>query len=163
MGWRDRDWARLNDDEWRDIYGITPDDRAGVGAPARGVHRRVAVWAMVGVLVAATLIFAGLASPSGGSGADEPTPAVIYGLTGSQAGNVPAIGGHPSVCTEVGIASSGAWTCLGWTNNLHDVPVVEPHEYGGACGIVQADQTRGQWICLRADSPFDGASGTPVA
>ena len=142
MGWRERDWAKLDDDELRALYGV---ERRAVAAPAAAVRRpppyllrrvspRMIVWSLVGSLVAAfALALPGmrhrLAPASGG-------PAVLYGVPGTL-----------GVCTEEEVVV-GQWRCMAWTVNADHLPVVTPRSYVGACAHARADQDSGAWVCV---------------
>lgn len=156
MGWRDRDWAKFSDDEWRELYGV---DR-GWGGEGSGSHSidwaRVTGWTVVGFAALALLVVT--VDLRRGPSASTPAPpasaaprlAVLYGIRGSGANDL-APGGRRTACTEMAWhTSAAAWTCLSWNVNSDGVPVVEPRPFGGPCAHAVVDQQRGAWSCVSA-------------
>jgi hypothetical protein len=165
VGWRDRDWAKFTDDEWREIYGATPRKRSGVStratggaAPpgcqevlddrdARSGSPRVRVpW--IGLAVVATALAAAAVNARDRPeprAASPSRPLYIYGVAADGAS------GHPdAVCTEMIASDDGEWRCVVWSMNLDRVPVLRPRQYDGPCSHAIVDQVRGAWVCRRA-------------
>jgi hypothetical protein len=163
VGWRDRDWAKFNDDEWEAIYGFRrgprprPAAHDGPAAPPRGDRVRRSIWGGVAVAVLAVFGFAFATRPPVAHThiGIAPAPSTLYGIPGS---------GTENVCTEmVAAVGSTQWHCLAWTINLQHLPVVEPYRYPGACVHAIVDQTRGAWTCLNGGAPMPSEPVQPSA
>jgi hypothetical protein len=71
VGWRDREWAKLDDDELRALYGVE-----GAVASGRTGHARAVVWGAVAVLALAVAGFGATLLPhSHGASAQQAKPA----------------------------------------------------------------------------------------
>ncbi|HEV7134964.1 MAG TPA: hypothetical protein VGN27_14650 [Gaiellaceae bacterium] len=163
MGWRDRDWAKFDEDELRRLYGVVRVPKANPGCPpAQGPDllgtvrlpsgaTRSRIWGGLAVLVLAFGVFAyqhrGTATPP----VVALGPPVLYGIRGTDARVDPLVpGGTRTVCTEEGFATGRGWACISWALNVHDVPVVAPPPYQGACTHLIVDTAQPRWTCLGA-------------
>jgi hypothetical protein len=141
MGWQDRDWAKLDDRELEQLYGIVP---------ANSSATRVSVWCALAVLGLAVGAFAYTQRSTPGMYAAPAQPLVLYGIRGSQ----PTVdelspGGMRTVCTEEAfVAAAHRWSCLVWTLNTRNLPVVEPAPYEGPCSHLLAATDQPRWTCL---------------
>lgn len=141
MGWQDRDWAKFDDDELQELYGV---------APRRTTSARRWIWSVVAVAVLAIGGFAYTQRQSTAAFGDAPT--ALVGARGTDT-RIPASypGGTDTVCTEEGYdQTQGQWTCLSWQLNVRHLPVVVPADYVGSCTHLLADQTSERWTCLGA-------------
>ena len=126
MGWQDRDWARVPDD---DPHSAT----------------RAVVWSVVGVLVLAGSLFAISQRPhttGPGFGVAPPGPDVIYGQPSE-------VSGQLGVCTEYEVQASG-WMCTVIDLNAGHLRVARAAPYDGPCTHLSVDQTTGRWVCVSA-------------
>jgi hypothetical protein len=147
VGWQDRDWARLTEAEKDSLYGVPP---------AASRSNRLVVWGAVALLAALVGGFAYSQGPKPAAlaASSDPAPIVIYGHRGTAVGGYrTGPGGPDTVCTREGIDMSGRWSCLQWTINLRNLPVVEPPPYQGPCADAVADQKLGRWMCARGTAP----------
>jgi hypothetical protein len=165
VGWRERDWARLNEAERAELLGPGPSRFAGAGAGevvGSSRHVRRWVWGSVAVLALAVFGVAFAVRPAQlpGTGTGAPQPSVLFGIKGP---TVP--GGSDTVCTEMAIAASdGRWQCLSWLINTHHLPVITPRAYSGPCAYLVMDQQRGRWTCLSSTPPQpDSTQPAPAA
>jgi hypothetical protein len=143
MGWQDRDWAKFDDEELRELYGVTPQP----ADPARAW-----IWSLV---VVAVLAVGGFAYTQRPSNAVSPVGHELVALVGARGTDARASpfgpGGTDTVCTEEAYAqATGQWACLSWELNLRHLAVVTPPAYVGACTHLVADQTAERWTCLGA-------------
>jgi hypothetical protein len=147
LGWRERDWARFNDEEWEAIYG-----------PGRRVPTRQADWtrrivySAIGVVVLLAVAFGaklrvpgGPAMPTAGA-----SPVVLYGIPGSDSTiNENSPNGTNTVCTEMAVPrTTGRWYCVTWEINMSHATVIQPRPYDGPCAHATIDQRRAAWTCL---------------
>jgi hypothetical protein len=165
VGWRERDWAKFTDEEWRAVYGFdpargpsyVPPSSAGNVTRRTPEYLRILVWSAVTALALGTagLVYQHSAKMHLNSAAAV-APAVIYGIPGSaNAGDgVFGPGGAGTACTEEDVDPTlGGWRCLSWQINQSNAPVIVPHAYDGQCSHLVADQSRGAWLCLSAALP----------
>jgi hypothetical protein len=141
MGWQDRDWAKLDEGELEQLYGVVPANRSTT---------RNRVWWGLGVLVVAVGGFAYTQRSTPGIYAAPAQPLVLYGIRGREptVGEL-AAGGTRTVCTEEAFdAAAQVWTCLVWTVNTRNLPVVEPAQYEGPCTHLLAATDQARWTCL---------------
>lgn len=139
MGWQDRDYARLNDDELDELYRV----RRG------GTSERRVVWPLLAVAATAVLGFGyherGVVT-GGVAGAVNDAPPVLFGTlvkTGPLSGNV---------CTELEYLSvSRSWRCDVYLVNATHAPVYPATPYNGECAHLKV-QGR-DWVCLSAVPP----------
>jgi len=139
MGWQDRDWAKLGDEELDAMYGFRkpPSDGGGTDSP-----RRV-VWTVVGVLVLAVAGFAYLQLPhtaAPGYGVTPAQPDVIYGQPTEQSGVL-------GVCTEYEVAGT-SWRCDVVDLNASHLRVAHAAPFDGPRTHMSVDQTTGRWVCI---------------
>jgi len=143
MGWQDRDWARLDEGELHQLYGVVPAKTGGV---------RVGVWAAVVLLVLAVGGFAYTQMPARDVQSSPPAQeqTVLYGVRGTDASvDALAPGGTRTVCTEEAfVAAAQRWSCLAWAVNTNDLPVVLPQQYQGQCTHLVAAVDQARWTCL---------------
>jgi hypothetical protein len=155
MGWQDRDWAKLDEQELGSLYG-----GGGSKKPRRrsGVSRTI-LWSVI-VLVAALAGAYILGRPS-----SPPVegPTLIYG-------HAMTLGGQPAACVETAFnAELHDWICLTINGNPEHLPVVEPKAYVGPCADAVADQANGRWVCQGntplppSDLPSTRVFATPPA
>ena len=141
MGWRDRDWAKLDEGELERLYGVVP---------ANSSAKRMRVWCGLAVLVLAVGGFAYSQRSTPGMYAAPAQPLVLYGIRGRE----PTVdelspGGTRTVCTEEAFDTAAkGWTCLVWTLNTRNLPVVEPAPYEGPCTHLLAATDQARWTCL---------------
>ncbi|MGH2934038.1 MAG: hypothetical protein ACRDL2_05915 [Gaiellaceae bacterium] len=144
MGWQDRDWAKLNEDELQQLYRIPV---------RRGVSPLVS--AIAGIAMACTLAFAAYTQRPSRPHIPS-TPAILYGeraTFGDGEG-----GGDPMACTDELIVND-SWHCREWSVDTTNAPIVEPKAYVGQCTHVRADQELGRWVCLGETPPAPTPSG----
>jgi hypothetical protein len=150
MGWQERDWAKLTDDELGTVYRG--------GAPVRLPDSRVRVWAAVALLTLAVGGFAytqlpattPLVAPQARDVA-APQARELAGLPGTNRAVEPDFpGGINTVCTDAAFdAAAQRWSCLSWAVNTNHVRVVEPPPYGGPCTHIVIDRDgQPRWLCL---------------
>jgi hypothetical protein len=150
VGWQDRDWAKLRDEELEALYGFRKP------AAGRTVSHRKIVWSTVAVLVVAVFGFASTQMPHAnapGYGVNEPEPDVIYGAPTELTGQL-------GVCTDMSVDLSGTWQCISVDLNTRHLRVARPAPYDGPCGHLSADQTTGRWVCVSARP--DGTAPLPA-
>jgi len=107
------------------------------------------IWSVVAVAVVIA-VAGGLAmrTSEGRATQQVAAPVVLFGIPGSGAA-AEAPGGTDTLCTEMAVArSSGRWSCLAWTINIHHAAVRKPRPYEGECAHAIVDQARGAWTCL---------------
>jgi hypothetical protein len=134
LGWQQRDWAKLDDGELEELYGVQP---------RVGIHRG-AFWAVI-VSLLLTVLGVGWAlrpQPASLSGVGI-TPSALYGMVIPEGSSL----GPPGVCQELELAA-GAWRCDDIAVNLANVPVIGATPYNGPCTHLQVVGTR--WACLTA-------------
>jgi hypothetical protein len=143
MGWQDRDWAKLGDDELEVLYAFRRSSRG------RRVSTRALVWSCTAAMLLAVVGFAAYERPHGDSLFAPAQASVIYGYRGtSTAVDARAPGGLDTVCIEMVQHVDGAWSCIDyWIDDRH-VPVVVGHVYSGPCTHLRVDQQSGDWVCL---------------
>jgi hypothetical protein len=130
VGWRERDWAKLRDEELEALYGFRRP-----APPRRTVSTRMVVWPVVGIVTTAFFTFAFLhretAPPA------QPTverPSAVYGYVWNDG---PL--GRGAVCQELELVPGTGWRCDAAVVNIDNVPVIRPTEYGGPCGHLKVD------------------------
>ena len=143
MGWQDRDWAKFDDGELNELYGV---------APRQANPARRWVWSLVALAVVAIGGFAYTQRQSDTALSAGPEQIAIVGAQGTDSHATPmAPGATDTVCTEEAYdQATREWMCLNWEVNLRHLPVVVPPEYIGACTHLLADQTAERWTCLGA-------------
>ena len=100
MGWQDRDWAKLHDEELDALYGF----RKPASRP--GLSMRKVVWTSVAALTIAVAGFAYTQRPQ--------TPRPVYGVQTQHDilyGDPTEQAGILGVCTEYVADTRGAWSC----------------------------------------------------
>jgi hypothetical protein len=134
MGWQDRDWAKLDDEELNTLYGA----RRVAAFPTRRV-----VWAVVAVVVAfgAFAVTHREHPPIGSPSLVAPTAAVIYGTPETFVG-------QPAACTDYQLGATGQWQCFVVQQTTGAQRVARAAPYDGPCAHLSADQTTGRWVCL---------------
>jgi hypothetical protein len=141
VGWENRDWAKRDDNELANLYGV---------APRRTRRLRVGVWSTIAVLLLAVGSFAYTQRTTTVSFVRTPQPDLLFGLRGTNQG-IPSDdpGGTGTACNEEEYtAATGQWTCLSWAVNIRNLPIVQPPAYVGPCTHLFADQEHARWICL---------------
>jgi hypothetical protein len=162
MGWEDRDWAKLNDEELRDLYGMSPGQAR---SPTRGrfsgrttTSARQRFWIGVGLGVLTLGLFLWSHRQTAAPlvpGAAPALPTVLFGIRGTDA-SVPSQTpeGTDAVCTEEAFgASTQQWYCLTWALNVRHLPVVQPAQYQGPCTHLVAATDQARWNCV-GNEPF---------
>jgi hypothetical protein len=142
VGWQDRDWAKLRDDELDALYGFRQPPSG------RSLSTRRVVWGATAVLVVAVFGFAYTQMPHAHGpvyGVIVPSPDVIYGQPTELSGEL-------GVCTEMSTDASGSWQCISIDLNTRHLRVAPAAPYDGPCAHLSADQTSGRWVCL-SDHP----------
>ena len=162
MGWQDRDWAKLTDDELYSLYGARRG-RPALFAPAapsplrQPVPKRTLVWALVGVAIGATLLAANHQLGFAPAPAQQPLvaapPTVLYGERSALSDE----SGHPMACIDEQLFGS-TWHCMSWSIDTTNATIVEPAAYTGTCTHVHVDQDLGRWVCL-GDVPYPPLPG----
>jgi hypothetical protein len=144
MGWKDRDWAKLDDDQLEQLYRLPS---------RRPVSRRVS--ALAGIAVACTVAFAAYTQRP--SPPRIPSmPAILYGDRDTFGDG--ESGGYPMACTDELIVND-LWHCREWSVDTTNARIVEPKAYVGPCTHVRADQELGRWVCLGETPPAPAPSG----
>jgi len=152
VGWRDRDWARLSDDELKALYGVQRrepaahgDETPAGGAPRRTVSTRQVSWTLVVIACVAVAGLAYAAGPSSSPLSPDVAPlqrGVVYGAPLTFAGT-------PTACTEIAYNTAfDGWSCLQIDANTEHLPVVQPPSYQGPCAHLVVDEARDRWECL---------------
>ena len=143
MGWQDRDWAKLNEQELAQIYG-------GRGRRTPRVREGAATAIVVSAL--ATLVLGRahlLPFAARGSSYDPVYPQhIIYGIRGTAAGKPNDPGGTNTACTTASLAANQAWQCQAWAVDVARYPIVAPGSYDGTCPEAKVDQASGRWLCI---------------
>ena len=145
MGWQDRDWAKLRNDELEQLYGVRKPPESG-----RTISPRRIIWGAVLVLVLAVAGFAYTQMPHPAApvyGELPAQPDVIYGNPAQQAGEL-------GVCTEYVTDASGAWQCTVIDLNTRHLRVARAQTFDGPCAHLTADQPTGRWLCV-SDRPAE--------
>ena len=131
MSWRDRDYARLRQDELAELYGYRP--------PARGraVSTRVVVWTLTTFVCVLFFAFV-LTHRESGMPAPPPVdaPTLLYG---------DAVGAD-AVCTEYQYFQGQGWLCTVATVNSAHLPVYPAARYRGPCAHLRVVDR--SWACL---------------
>lgn len=168
MGWQDRDWAKLSDDELEALYGVqrrqaapssgttlpptTPVSRLRVQTTTTG-RQRFWIGMTLFLVVAGGFAYTHReTAPASASPAASPAaePTVLYGMRGTST-TVPSQtpGAVDTVCTEEEFdAKTQSWFCVAWTLNPRGLPVVLPAPYRGPCTHLVAATTEARWTCL---------------
>ena len=133
VGWRERDYARLREEELEALYGFRTPSR-----PRRTSTRQV-VWVSVGALSVAVLGF-GLTQRQHPP-RPVPQPSVLYGQPVQFAD-------EDGACVDYELDAYGHWACGEFDGNMQHLPVITPPQYEGPCTHLLADQSRGRWVCL---------------
>src|SRR5581483_11325357 len=150
MGWRERDWARLDDEERGLLVGDGPVGRSA--AEPRG-RTRTLVWSGVAVIALVVAFAAYEARPAATSRTDSPNPGVVFGdLPAPNPAIAPtAPGGSSTVCTEAEAVGT-AWRCDDWRILSTRERAIQAKPFGGPCAHRIVDQSTGHWICTEAAS-----------
>lgn len=148
MGWQDRDWAKLTEDELRALYDVRHVEPApsATSVLRQPVTKRSVVWACVGVAIAMTLMLASSLTRRPAPVRQPyvpPARAVLYGEPSVLGDGL----GHPMACTDEELVDS-AWHCVVWSLDTTNATIVRPQPYSGSCAHVRADQDLGRWVCL---------------
>jgi hypothetical protein len=145
MGWQDRDWAKLRDDELDQLYGMRRPPEGG-----RTISPRKIVWGALVVLVLAVGGFAFTQLPH--------APAPVYGKLPGEPdviyGNPAQLSGELGVCTEYVVDRAGAWQCTVIDLNTRHLRVARAQTFEGTCAHLIADQPTGRWLCV-SDRPAE--------
>ena len=132
MGWQQRDWAKLDDAELEELYGVQPRVGAHHGA----------FWAVIVSLLVTVLggAYAFRERPAAVSGPGV-TPSALYGMVVPEGSPL----GPPGVCQELELAN-GAWRCDVVMVNTAHVPVIGATPFNAPCAHLKVVDTR--WACL---------------
>jgi hypothetical protein len=147
VGWQDRDWAKLRDDELAALYSFRKSSR-----PEPRSSIRTIVWSGVVLLALAVAGFAYSQLPQSAIGSHAPAlpPAVVYGELGT-------FFGESGACTEFELLATGSWRCD--TFQPDDGPALlhtrfaRAAPYDGPCTHLKVDQTSAHWVCLSIAPP----------
>jgi hypothetical protein len=140
MSWRDRDWAKLTEDEVSAIYG---GGRPAALPAASVVPKRTAGLA-VAVAISAVGTLVGVTHPwhvRTSVGAVPPPP--IYGIAVTFAG-------APGTCVAAAFnTATQHWICTSIRQNTDRTAPVTLHAapYPGPCAEIEDDQSSGRWRC----------------
>lgn len=144
MGWQDRDWAKLNEQELGALYGArTPQ------AGKRSIN--VARWVAWSGIAALTVAVAGWAVTHR-IPRETPLPAVVTPAPDVIYGQPIVFAGVLTACTEYSADTSGTLQCTSIDANPRHVRVARAAPYDGPCADLSADQTTGRWVCLSVRS-----------
>jgi hypothetical protein len=141
VGWQDRDWARLSDDELETLYGV----ERGRSFPTRTV-----VWTALAVVTAAVAAFGWTQREH----APPPVPAAPEVVYGDALGPVNA-------CTEYELDTAGSWHCIVISQNAPGTRIARAAPYDGPCAHLRADQADGRWTCVSARAVAPPAPSPP--
>jgi len=147
VGGRDRDWAKLDEDEPHVLDGLD-HGAAGRHAPAPGHdHTRAIVWGALAVLVLAVGGFAYTQVPHDRP-APPPEPHATFGTPTSEL----HAEGPDGLCTEVEWdAPRALWRCD--SVFVSGGPIGRAAPYDGPCAHLIVDQSLGRWTCLTTHAP----------
>jgi hypothetical protein len=146
MGWHDRDWAKLNDEELEALYGMPRVHTTTTG--------RQRFWIGMALFLMTAGGFAYTHRESAPASRLTAQPVVLFGIRGTNT-TVPAAtpSGADTVCTEEAFdASADQWSCLVWALNPTGLPVVQPAPYRGPCTHLAAATTVARWNCLGTET-----------
>jgi hypothetical protein len=132
VGWQQRDWAKFEDGELQELYGVVH----------RVAPRRGAFWAVI-VSLLLTVLGVGWVlrpQPEAVRGAGI-TPSALYGTIIPEGSTL----GPAGVCQELEL-TDGAWRCDTVAVNLANVPVLRATPYNGPCTHLRG--VGGRWACL---------------
>jgi hypothetical protein len=141
VGWQDRDWARLRDEELEALYGFRKP------ADGRTLSTRKVVWTSTLVLTLAVFGFAYTQMPH------SPRPAYVQPQQDVLYGDQTVLG----ICTEYVADTTGRWQCTSIELNTNHLPVARARPFDGRCAHLTVDETMGRWLCV-SDRPAE----TPV-
>lgn len=136
MGWQDRDWAKLREDELEALYSFRKP------TPPRTMSTRRVVWTLVAIASTAVFGFGWTqrtvipAVPPA-----PPPPSAIFGFTTHS-----ELFGD-GVCVEL-LLVGGRWLCGSIDLNASNVPVIRATPYNGPCSHLKVDGSR--WVCVEA-------------
>jgi hypothetical protein len=136
MGWRERDWAKLREDELEALYSFRRP------TPSRTLSTRRVVWTATAALSAAVFGFGWTqreVPPK--PPASPPAPSAMFGIAAHE-----SMFGD-GVCTEL-LFIEGRWLCSTIELNNNHVPVIRATPYDGPCSHLKVDGSH--WVCLQA-------------
>lgn len=136
MGWQDRDYAKLREDELEALYSFRKP------TPPRTLSTRRVVWTLVAI--ASTAVFGfGWTQRQVPPPAQQATPApsALYGI----AMHDDTFG--EGVCTDL-VFRDGLWRCNSIEFNVRNVPVIRATPYNGPCGHLTINGSH--WVCVEA-------------
>lgn len=163
--WRDRDWARFNDQERKQLYGSSParpftsDTRSrDTGHPVHHVVRkgrslRLLVWALVAVALGFVSGFVHDATSHAGRSGYAGLP-VISGPPPVYGGPVVSSDGYAFACTAQ-LLDVDKWVCAEWRALVPGQVAQSAVDTGEPCGYRHADQASGKWSCDQVTRPRD--------
>ncbi len=154
MGWQDRDWAKLDERELAELYGV--------GRPRR-IRLREGVATAIVLSAFATLVLGRvhLLAPLRATAFDPAYPQrIIYGIRGTNTADPYGPGGANTACTAASFDPSRGWQCQYWAIDTVHLPIVAPASYNGTCADAKVDQSSGSWLCVSATPP--GAETNPT-
>lgn len=155
MGWREREWARLDAEELSELYGVAP---RSARRPARTSARAV-VWTSVLVVTLAVSAIAWWSKAATTSSVPAGLSSrVVFGdLPRPNTAIAPdAPGGSDTICTEAEAVGFG-WRCDTWAIVTPGMRGLQAKAFTGPCAHRVVDQATGSWVCTEAAPP----SGSP--
>jgi hypothetical protein len=133
LGWQQRDWAKLDDRELGDLYGV----RRSVAPHGN------AFWAVI-VSLLLTVAGVGWTLRERSPGVQNLTPGLLYGSVIPEGSTL----GPPGVCQELERLADGAWRCDSIDLNTEHATVIPAKLYNGPCAHLLVVASR--WVCLSA-------------
>jgi hypothetical protein len=135
LGWQQRDWAKLDDAELEQLYGVQPRVAAHSGA----------FWA---VIVSLLLTVLGIGWTFREHAAKVPvqnlTPGLLYGMVIPEGSSL----GPAGVCQELERLADNTWRCDSIDLNMQHAAVIPAKPYEGPCAHLLVVASR--WVCLAA-------------
>jgi hypothetical protein len=133
LGWQQRDWAKLDDAELEELYGVPPRVAAHSGA----------FWAVI-VSLLLTVLGIGWTFREHTPGVQNLTPGLLYGMVIPEGSSL----GPAGVCQELERLPDNTWRCDVVAVNTANAPAIPAKPYNGPCDHLQVVASR--WVCLSA-------------
>ena len=133
MGWQQRDWAKLDEAELEELYGVQPRVAAHAGA----------FWAVI-VSLLLTALGIGWSLREHAPRVQNLTPGLLYGMVIPEGSSL----GPAGICQELERLPDSTWRCDTIDLNTQHATVIPAKPYNGPCAHLLVDSSR--WVCLAA-------------